>query len=91
MLTFSAEQLLRLDHADIGVDRVGEAGLLLRDQVGALRHDLVLGAVDVRLDLAAVVDRLRDRRLCGGDDPVGLRVEEAAATVFVNARVMPSP
>ena len=61
------EQLLRLDDADIGVDDVGEAGLLLRDQGGALGHDLVLGAVDVGLRLAAGIERLGQRGLRGAD------------------------
>ena len=86
------QKLLRLDHADldlgrgdrrrradIGDHRVDEAGLLLRDQVGALRHHLVLGAVHVGLCLAARVDGLGQRRLCGADQPVGLRGQRAAA------------
>ena len=86
------QKLQRLDHADldlgrgdrrrradIGDHRVDEAGLLLRDQVGALRHHLVLGAVHVGLCLAARVDGLGQRRLCRADQPVGLRGQRAAA------------
>jgi hypothetical protein len=79
------QQLLRLDHAlrdlgwgerlrraDIGNHRVREAGLLLRDQIGALRHDLVFGAVHTGLRLAPGIERLRQRRLSGTDQPIGL-------------------
>ena len=75
----SEQQLLRLDDADIGVDHIAEAGLLLRQQRGALGHHLVLGAVDVARGLAAGVERLGELRLRDANEPVGLRVQEPAA------------
>ena len=73
------QRLLRLDHADIGSDDVGEAGLLLLDQRGAFGHHLVLRAIDIGRGLAAVVERLGERRLRGADEPIGPSIEEAAA------------
>ena len=64
------QRLLRLYHANIGSDDIGEAGLLLLDQHGAFGHHLILGAIDAGWRLAAVVKRLCERRLRGADEPI---------------------
>ena len=87
------EQLLRLDDTDIGADGVVEAGLLLRDQRGALRHHLVLGAVDVGRHLAAGIEVLGDRGLGRGDLAIGsgsLMICRVAPDMKYS-RVRPSP